>query len=216
MTPGTRRGVIASAATLALGAALPAVRMGPRGRGLLSAAAGAGAVLLARASGVGTAALGFDPAHVRAGLRWGTGAAAVVAAGYVVAVTVPGLRTHFVDEVRGSRADFYEWSGVHIPVGTVLAEELLFRSALTALVGPVPQALVFGLWHVRPAMNGGDSIAGTVVVTGLSGLVFGWLRSRSGSVLAPALAHLAVNVGGAVAVRVATARVGTEDEGRRD
>ena len=216
MTPGTWRGLVASTAILALGAALPAVRTGPRGRGLLSAAAGAGAVLLTRASGVDAVALGFDPARVRAGLRWGTGAATAVAAGYVVAVTVPALRTHFVDEVRGGRTDFYEWIGVHIPVGTVLAEELLFRSALTALVGPVPQAMVFGLWHVRPAMIEGDSIAGTVVVTGLSGLVFAWLRERSGSVLAPALAHLAINVGGAVAVRVATTRVLDETTSRRD
>ncbi|MBM7458173.1 CPBP family intramembrane glutamic endopeptidase [Rhodococcus coprophilus] len=216
MTTGTWRGVVASAATLALGAALPAVRTGPRGRGMLSAAAGTGAVLLTRASGVDAAALGFDPARVRDGLRWGIGAATAVAAGYVVAVTVPGLRTHFVDEVRGNRADFYEWIGVHIPVGTVLAEELLFRSMLTALIGPVPQALVFGLWHVRPAMIEGDSVAGTVVVTGLSGLVFAWLRGRSGSVLAPALAHLAVNVGGAVAVRVATGRAAKGTHERRD
>lgn len=216
MTTGTWRGAVASAGTLVLGAALPAVRTGPRGRGLLSAAAGTGAVLLTRASGVDAAALGFDPARVRDGLAWGTGAAAAVSAGYVVAVTVPGLRRHFVDEVRGNRADFYEWIGVHIPVGTVLAEELLFRSVLTALIGPVPQALVFGLWHVRPAMIEGDSVAGTVVVTGLSGLVFAWLRGRSGSVLAPALAHLAVNVGGAVAVRVATGRAAKGTHERRD
>ncbi len=143
-------------------------------------------------------------------------AATAVAAGYVVAVTVPGLRAHFVDEGRAYRPDFYEWIGLHIPVGTVVAEELLFRSVLTALVGPVPQALVFGLWHIRPARIEGDSVAGTVLVTGLSGLVFAWLRVRSGSILAPALAHLAVNVGGAVAVRVATGRVAKGTHGRRD
>ncbi|MGI9209316.1 MAG: CPBP family intramembrane glutamic endopeptidase, partial [Rhodococcus sp. (in: high G+C Gram-positive bacteria)] len=130
----------ASAATLALGAALPAVRSGPRGRGLLAAAAGVSAVLATRASGVSVSALGFDPARTRDGVRWGGGAATAVAAGYVVAVTVPGLRAHFVDEGRAYRPDFYEWIGLHIPVGTVVAEELLFRSALTALVGPVPQA----------------------------------------------------------------------------
>ena len=216
MTPGSWRGVVASAATLALGAALPAVRSGPRGRGLLAAAAGVSAVLATRASGVSASALGFDPARTRDGVRWGGGAATAVAAGYVVAVTVPGLRAHFVDEGRAYRPDFYEWIGLHIPVGTVVAEELLFRSALTALVGPVPQALVFGLWHIRPARIEGDSVAGTVLVTALSGLVFAWLRVRSGSILAPALAHLAVNVGGAVAVRIATVRAAKGTHVRRD
>jgi len=36
-------------------------------------------------------------------------------------------------------------------------------------------------------------------VTGVAGWVFGWLAERSGSVLAPMLAHLAVNEAGAVA-----------------
>jgi membrane protease YdiL (CAAX protease family) len=62
---------------------------------------------------------------------------------------------------------------------------------------------------VRPAIAVGDGVATTVVVTGLSGLAFAWLRRGSGSVLAPALAHLAINVGGAVAVRVATVGTGT-------
>ena len=36
-------------------------------------------------------------------------------------------------------------------------------------------------------------MAGNVAVTGAAGAVFGWLRLRSGSVLAPLLAHVALN-----------------------
>jgi membrane protease YdiL (CAAX protease family) len=210
MTVRSWRGPAAVVAAVTLGAVLPAAPVGPRGRALLAVGAGVGAVALTRVSGLDRHALGLDVSRLRAGLRWGATAAALIGGGYVVALSVPALRVHFVDDERGRREDFYEWIGLHIPVGTVLAEELLFRGALTALVGPLPQAAAFGLWHVRPAIAVGDSVATTVVVTGLSGLGFAWLRKGSGSVLAPALAHLAVNVGGAVAVRVATLGAGPE------
>ncbi|MCV7083922.1 CPBP family intramembrane glutamic endopeptidase, partial [Mycolicibacterium insubricum] len=38
-----------------------------------------------------------------------------------------------------------------------------------------------------------------VAVTGAAGWVFGWLADRSGSLLAPMLAHLAINESGALA-----------------
>ena len=61
------------------------------------------------------------------------------------------------------------------------------------------QAIAFGLWHIPDARKAGEPIVGTVLVTGLAGWVFGWLAERSGSLLAPMLAHLAVNEAGAVA-----------------
>ncbi len=42
---------------------------------------------------------------------------------------------------------------------------------------------------------------GTVAFTAAASLVFDWLRARSGSLLAPALLHLAVNAGGALLLR---------------
>ena len=45
-------------------------------------------------------------------------------------------------------------------------------------------------------------VAGTVLVTGAAGWVFGRLAARSGSLLAPMLAHLAINEAGAVAAMV--------------
>jgi len=46
-------------------------------------------------------------------------------------------------------------------------------------------------------------VAGNVAVTGAAGAVFGWLRLRSGSVLAPLLAHAALNDSALVAARLA-------------
>ena len=46
-------------------------------------------------------------------------------------------------------------------------------------------------------------MAGNVAVTGAAGAAFGWLRLRSGSVLAPLLAHAALNDSALVAGRVA-------------
>jgi membrane protease YdiL (CAAX protease family) len=46
-------------------------------------------------------------------------------------------------------------------------------------------------------------VAGNVVATSVAGAVFGWLRLRSGSVLAPLLAHVAVNDSALMAGRAA-------------
>jgi membrane protease YdiL (CAAX protease family) len=42
-------------------------------------------------------------------------------------------------------------------------------------------------------------VLGTVALTGLAGWMFAWMAERSGSVLAPMLAHLAINEAGAIA-----------------
>lgn len=74
--------------------------------------------------------------------------------------------------------------------------------ALGRTVGSLVQATAFGLWHIPDARRVGDPVLGTVVVTGVAGLVFGWLARRSGSVLAPVLAHVAFNESSAVAAIV--------------
>jgi uncharacterized protein len=188
------------------GAAQPRVRFGTHGRTWMSAGVGLCAVAAARASGMNRSELGLDPSRIPAGLRWGGAVAAVTLTGYAVALAVPGAHQRFAGAGRERRDDFHAWVWVHIPVGTVLAEELLFRGVLTPLVSPPVHAAAFGLWHVRPALATGESVPGTVAVTALSAIGFDQLRRRSGSVVAPMLAHLAINVGGAVAVRIATRR----------
>jgi uncharacterized protein len=118
---------------------------------------------------------------------------------------------------------------VVIPLGTVLPEELAFRGVLLALLGrrygvragTLLSSGLFGLWHVLPSLGGGvanATIAGvvgadaagsavrvvvTVLFTSLAGMVLCWLRLRSGSLLAPVLAHWTVNGLGVIVAMLA-------------
>lgn len=141
------------------------------------------------------------------GFRWGLGSAALVFAGYGVALAVPALRRLPLEVVeRMPETSTFEWIVLHIPVGTVLVEETVFRGTLDPLLDEIAEprvaaamgALDFGLCHIRPAQATGESVSGTVALTTLAGLVFSALRRHAGSATAPALLHLAVNAGGAL------------------
>lgn len=88
-------------------------------------------------------------------------------------------------------------------------EEFLFRGALqtrlrrlvSAPWALVLQALVFGLWHLRANIEGfgGElwaGLAACIVSQGLYGLAFGYLFQRTRNLIAPSVAHVAVNVMG--------------------
>lgn len=198
------------------GVVLPRLGLGARGRAAANALAAAGLGVAARAAGVSPAELGWR--SPREGLWWGLASSALPLVAYPAMLAVPQVRARMASGAR--RADHTEWVFVHIPLGTVLAEEVMFRSVLYALArraslrwAPVLGAAAFGLWHVTPARHAGDSIVGTVALTAAASLLFDGLRDRSGSVLAPALLHLAVNAGGAVAAEAS--RI-TQGEGTPD
>ena len=107
-----------------------------------------------------------------------------------------------------------------IPVGTVLWEEIAFRGVLQAALRRVmsePAAIavasgVFGIWHIRPTAAAlrvnqlaGDRrqaaarVAVGVGATVAGGVLFSWMRARSGSLAAPVLLHLTTNCVGPVA-----------------
>lgn len=146
------------------------------------------------------------------GFRYGVVSATLVAAGYGVALAIPSVRKglHEFDD-RGPEVSAVEWIAVHIPIGTVYGEEMIFRATLDPLLdnmfgsrlGSVLGALTFGLWHIHPARAAGDSVPVAIAATAAGGVAFGWLRRRTGSVTAPALLHSAINVGGALAPRAA-------------
>ncbi|SDF40283.1 CAAX protease self-immunity [Blastococcus fimeti] len=183
----------------------------------------AGALLVGvRALGWSWAELGRARSALPAGLRWGGACAAVVAAGYAVAVAVPASREALRGgrDAAGSTADVLDQVLVRIPLGTVVWEEIAFRGVLLAVllrwlrpaVAVGVSAVVFGLWHIRPALGGlpvdgvadgaagqGLSVVLTCTGTAAAGVLLGWLRLRSGSILAPALLHLSTNAGGTVA-----------------
>ncbi|MFF7940584.1 CPBP family intramembrane glutamic endopeptidase [Nocardia gamkensis] len=157
------------------------------------------------------------------GASCGLLAASGTVAGYVAALAVPSLRWRLAELAeRGPDVSTAEWAAVHIPLGTVYSEELVFRGTLDPLLdhvfGPRTGALLgaatFGLWHIAPARAVGDSVPATVAVTTAGGLVFGRLRRRTAGTVAPALLHLAMNAGGAIAPRLAR-RIETSSRGSR-
>jgi membrane protease YdiL (CAAX protease family) len=171
----------------------------------------------ARLYGLTWAELGLDRRQLRSGGRWAAGAVGVVAVVYAVGVIIPATRPAFRDSrYHLPLPETASTAFVVIPLGTVMLEELAFRSILWGMLARherprvvlATTSVLFGLWHVIPAAhvaagNEGVSSAvgdhpvvvvlGTVAVTTVGGLIFGELRRRSDSVLAPVGLHWATN-----------------------
>jgi len=179
-------------------------------------------------AGCSRADLGIRAQDLRSGLRVGLGAATVAIGAVALGAALPATRRFFADRrVREvGRAEAVYHVAVRIPLATALAEELLFRGALLALfrqrrspaAAVLGTSLLFGAWHVLPTIDHyhgnpasalvtdpgrGQRLAvlATMLSTTGAGGVFAWLRLRSHSVLAPALAHAAVNVSAYLAGR---------------
>lgn len=110
--------------------------------------------------------------------------------------------------------------GLRVPFGTALSEEILFRGVLLGLLVhyfQTPTALIissaiFGLWHILPTLKDFEEIDPltttvesklpkrthtvliTLIATTLIGIVFGWLKIASGSLVAPWTVHAALNL----------------------
>jgi membrane protease YdiL (CAAX protease family) len=151
------------------------------------------------------APLGLRPPAVSCGACWGIAVAAPVALGVAASTALPPVRDGMA--ARDLPASPLRWLTIGIPAGTVWSEETAYRAALGtaaadafgATGGRLLQSAAFGLSHIADARSAGAPVAPTVLVTGAAGWLFAWLYERSGSVLAPMLAHLAVNEAGAVA-----------------
>ncbi|HVF53608.1 MAG TPA: CPBP family intramembrane glutamic endopeptidase [Actinomycetota bacterium] len=126
------------------------------------------------------------------------------------------------------RAQLAYYVLARIPIGTAVAEEVLFRGVLFAVwrdagVSPLGAALcasfAFGLWHVSPTIlgvriNDPDpsthklqmAVAGAVLATAIAGLALTWVRLRSGGLLAPVMLHGGINSVSALAAVVASRR----------
>jgi len=181
----------------------PALGLGPRGRTLAHLGFAAAYALATRARPNWRSARGIGA---------GLAAGAVVVAGAGAAMAVRPVRTAVLSgPARLPEVAPAEWIGVHIPFGTVLPEELIFRGGLdpllTVIAGPRTSlalgAAAFGLWHMHPARAAGDPVLPTVVATATAGALFTLLGRRAGSATAPALLHLAINATGAVVATLA-------------
>lgn len=189
---------------------------------------GAGALLLvARASGLTWEQLGLSRGQLKRGLLWGGGAVAAVAAVYAGGLLLPHTRWLFVDvRYQLEVLDALKSAFLVIPLGTVLLEEVAFRSVLWGMLerhmsstrALLVSSTLFGLWHVLPSLEFAEArglgeqagpgatalvVLGTVAFTAAGGLVAGELRRRSGHVLAGAGMHWATNALGVLAGLVA-------------
>jgi membrane protease YdiL (CAAX protease family) len=193
-----------------------------RGFGLLGPAVVSGCLLtaalllIAWRAGATRADLGAEPTAAAAGVRYGAGAFAIVLFVLLTAAAIPAARGYLHDaraQISGGRL-LYEL-GVSVVLLTAIPEELAFRGVLLGsavrLWGPRRASLIssalFGLWHVLPTLHtlrGNAAVTGiaggrpglelgAVVVTFAAGLIFCWLRLRSKSLVAPVIAHAAVN-----------------------
>jgi uncharacterized protein len=184
-----------------------------------------GMLVLANRGGLTADELGFARRHLGAGLRWGAGSTAVVAvavgAGVALSDVLGPVATLLADERAALTGTALTTALlVRIPLGTALFEEVAFRGVLravarrhlTALQATLWTSAVFGLWHVAPTIvalrlndvdpasaAGWGAIVGAVATTAVAGVVFDQLRARSGSLVAPILAHWATNAIGLLA-----------------
>jgi len=188
---------------------------------------GAAALLgIARAAGASWTELGLGRRELGRGLRTGAVAGGCAAAVVFAGVAWPATRGFFADERAAGGGLAVELA--RITLAAVPPEELTYRSALLGLRlrnGPQAGAVawssaLFGLSHIQPTLatmsqtavgqqlahcplRQAAFVAGNVAATGAAGVVFAWLRLRSGSVLAPILAHAALNDSALIASRLA-------------
>lgn len=158
--------------------------------------------------------LGMRREALPAGLAWGLAAFGLVFFGLLLAAALPATSGFLHDSraaISGGRMFYHLF--VLILLGTVVPEELAFRGVLlgTALQtfgrwgAVVLTSALFGLWHIATTlhtMSDNQSVRhtpafivvlGAVAITFVAGMVFCWLRLRSGSLIAPAIAHFATN-----------------------
>ena len=161
---------------------------------------------IAVASAMSADELGLARAALPKGLRFGAVTAAAIGVAVAAAVVAGVDPTGTInDRAALSGGEMLFQVFVEIPVATVLLEELAFRGVLAGLLTRVTSpgwvlgltSLAFGIWHVSPGQftsfaDAGGALA-TVAGTTVAGAVFLLLRRRSGSLVAPMMAHWGTN-----------------------
>jgi uncharacterized protein len=174
----------------------------------------------ARRGGAAWSDMGMAPSNIRRGLRLGLLVSVPVAAVVPLGIALPATRRFFIDERlrHTERREILYETLVRIPFGTALAEEILFRGALSGtfrlrrsrVASEVMSGAMFGLWHVLPTIDrlgrnpAGRRVSGSfrvlaatlgggVLMTAAAGFGLARLRDRTGSLAAPAVVHGALN-----------------------
>ena len=197
-----------------------AVHLLPPGTVWLSLIAAPALLAFGRFNGLSWAQMGLGRHRLRSGGIWGLGAVGIIGAVYLVGILLPATRPAFLDgryHLAENRALITAF--LIIPIGTILLEEVAFRSVLWGMLHRhmrawkvlIASSVLFGFWHVLPALSDAHRgeiagvhahhgpwttlliVGGTVAFTAVGGLVAGELRRRSGSILASVGMHWATN-----------------------
>lgn len=192
------------------------------------------AVFLANRAGASMEEMGLSRSKFVKGLKVGLLTIAPIAVMVGAGVAIPWTREFFLEGkvVGASTARTLYEVLLRIPLGTALAEELIFRGALLGVflrkrkpaIAALLSSAVFGFWHISPtirscstnpaianaAQNGFWAalgiVCGVVAATTVAGLILAWLRLKSGSIIAPLIAHAFLNssafLGGRIAMRI--------------
>jgi membrane protease YdiL (CAAX protease family) len=200
---------------------------GPPGIGLVAGPLMAATlVLLGRQSwGLSWHDLGLSRRNWRRGARWAGLAVLAVVVVYALGAWWPLTRVAFLDRrYATTMATALLSAFVLIPIGTVLVEEIAFRGVLQGLLtrrrgvawGLGLSSVLFGLWHILPSLDLDRAnqavgalfghtpaaqvgvVAAVVAFTAAAGLILAELRRRTGSLIAAAGLHWAVNAVGAL------------------
>lgn len=182
-------------------------------------------VALTRRRGLGWSELGLSPKQWKSGSLYALGAVGLVVTVVAIGALLPITRPFFMADRYATISAALVASMIVIPLQTVIPEELAFRGVLHGTLGRIYGArgvfaagsLLFGLWHIASSLgltagnvglSGflGGGVFGQVVGIGLAvlatagaGVVFTWLRRRSGSLIAPIALHWSLNGIGALA-----------------
>ena len=188
-------------------------------------AAAVGLLAWLRFRGLAWAELGLGRDDWKSGAVYALAAVGLVVAVIAVGVALPMTRPMFLNNHYATISGALVASMIVIPLQTVIPEELAFRGVLHGALNrawgfrgvAVAGSLLFGLWHVATSLGltnsnvgftrllGGGvfgmlaGVALAVLATGAAGLVFSWLRRRSGSLIAPIALHWSLNGVGALA-----------------
>jgi membrane protease YdiL (CAAX protease family) len=189
-------------------------------RALVPASLGGAAIVaaLARVAGATADEQGLSPRQIPHGIDIGGWSGTLVAAATGAGLLFRPTRRFYMDDrvIRHTHVEAAYQALIRIPFGTALAEEIIFRGAIHALLRrrfPAPVAVLtgsalFGLWHIIPTLDRMEtnpltkdtgpahrtmSTASVVALTSAFGLGFAFLRARSRSIVAPAMAHAAAN-----------------------
>ena len=180
-------------------------------------------LLWARSRGFSWNELGFSTDRMGAGVRWGMGLGLALPAPLFLVLVLPesvGSLADPRDLGDLSVAAVAYQTMVRIPLGTALFEEAAFRGVLYGVWAKgagvrrafLGSSIAFGIWHVTPTfelMDRADifpnpallalGVVAGVVASTVGGLLFAWLRLRSGAVYGSMLSHWLISGVGALA-----------------